>query len=123
MNDYEAHDTLGEVHRELDQLSRVTIAGLLQVSEVVARRGASRAAARRGEQVAMAKAAAQLEADFAEAAHAGPSGTARRGRVQAPSSRRTSRLEGAPQAGTTSGPRLPPPPAGPRERRRPDCRP
>ena len=77
MNEHEAGDTLGEVHRELDQLSRVTIAALLQVSEVAARRGTRRAAARRDEQVAMAKAAAaQLEADYAEAIQAGPSGTA-----------------------------------------------
>ena len=97
MNEHEAGDTLGEVHRELDQLSRVTIAALLQVSEVAARRGTRRAAARRDEQVAMAKAAAaQLEADYAEAVQAGPSGTAPAGEGTAPSSRRTSTLERAP---------------------------
>jgi hypothetical protein len=62
----DSHDPLGEVHQELDQLLRVSIAGLLQLSEIAARRGAKRAGGRRDEQVALAKAAgAQLEADYA----------------------------------------------------------
>ena len=73
-----SHDPLGEVHQELDQLLRVSIAGLLQLSEIKARRGAKRASARRDEQVAMARAAgAQLEADYASTA-TGP--RSRRGR-------------------------------------------
>lgn len=64
MSQYEP-DPIAEAHKELDQLTRVTMAGLMQVSEAVARRGARQAGAQRDEQVAIAQAAgAQLEADY-----------------------------------------------------------
>jgi hypothetical protein len=55
-----------EVHRELDQLARVSMAALMQMSEAVARRGVRKAEARRDEQVAIARGAgAQLQAGYA----------------------------------------------------------
>jgi hypothetical protein len=58
-------DPITEAHRELDQLARVSMAALMQMSEAVARRGARKAGAQRDEQVAIAKGAgAQLQADY-----------------------------------------------------------
>jgi len=72
MTDHQAHDPINEAHAHLDQLSRVAIGSILQLAELKARRGANRAARRRDEQVAIAKASgAQLQRDYRTVAPAG----------------------------------------------------
>jgi hypothetical protein len=72
MTDHQAHDPINEAHAHLDQLSRVAIGSILQLAELKARRGANRAARRRDEQAAIAKAsAAPLERDYRTVAPAG----------------------------------------------------
>jgi hypothetical protein len=64
MSQHEA-DPITEANRELQQLARVSMAGLMHMSDVVARRGARQAGAQRDEQVAIAQAAAaNLETDY-----------------------------------------------------------
>lgn len=64
MSQYEEGPII-EVHRSLDQLARVSMAALMQMTEAVARRGARKAEARRDEQVAIARGAgAHLQAYY-----------------------------------------------------------